>query len=148
MYILFSSWILHEIHVEFSQLSNDFFARLAPKISLVGVVLRAESRFSHTSAVIFPLWETSTSRTQNDTNWAKLKKEYAEYVPKLHHKFWLKLDGLFISELTSPYKSRVITSSIYCKFRYTANKKYRSYQVRNVFQRALALKYAFPHLIQ
>ena len=33
------------------------------------------------------------------------KKEYAENVPKLHHKFWLKLDGLFISELTSAHKS-------------------------------------------
>ena len=32
------------------------------------------------------------------------KKEYAEHVPKLHHKFWMKLEGLFISELTSAYK--------------------------------------------
>ena len=35
-----------------------------------------------------------------------MKEEYAEYVPKLHHKCWLKLDGLFISELTSAYKLR------------------------------------------
>ena len=36
-------------------------------------------------------------------------------LPKLHHKCWLKLDGIFISELTSAYKSRVITSSIFCR---------------------------------
>ena len=44
------------------------------------------------------------------TTW---KKEYAEHVPKLHHKSWLKLDGLFINKLKSAYKSRVITSSIF-----------------------------------
>ena len=36
-------------------------------------------------------------------------------VPKLHYKCWLKLVGLFISELISAYKSRVITSSIFCR---------------------------------
>ena len=40
---------------------------------------------------------------------------YYYHVPKLHHKCWLKLDGLFISELTSAYKSRVITSNIFCR---------------------------------
>ena len=76
--------------------------RRIAKVSLVGVILRAESRFSRTSA------RKSTVRTQNDTDSAN--------------------------------------------FRYTANKKYRSYHVRNVFNRvsesrlALALKYAFPHL--
>ena len=43
------------------------------------------------------------------------------YVPKLHHKCWLKLDGLFISEWTSAYKLRVIASSIFCRF-YTQTK--------------------------
>ena len=31
------------------------------------------------------------------------------------NKYWLKLVGLFISELTSAYKSRVITTSIFCR---------------------------------
>ena len=43
------------------------------------------------------------------------EKEYAEHVPKLHHYCWLKLDSLFISELRSAYKWRVITSSIFCR---------------------------------
>ena len=34
---------------------------------------------------------------------------------RIHHKCWLKLEGLFISELTSAYKSGVITSSIFCR---------------------------------
>ena len=48
---------------------------------------------------------------------------------------------------------RMINDTVSANFQYTANKKYRSFHVRNVFpggselRLALALKYAFPHLI-
>ena len=79
---------------------KDFFVRRTPKISLVGVILRAESGFSRT------IVGKSTFRTNNNTDSAN--------------------------------------------FRYTANKKYRLYYERNASESrlALALKYAFPHLIQ
>ena len=53
----------------------------------------------------------AVARTTPDDMKERIRRECTEI---LHHKCWLKLDGLFISELTSAYKSRVITSSIFC----------------------------------
>ena len=117
------------------------FVRRTPKVSRVGIVLRAESWFSRTSAVKFPVC-------------GKWKQTW---------KFYLTSAG------KSTFRAQNDTDKP--NIRCTANKKYRLYHVRNVLNRAsksrrgprrhgsfvspqpssrlvLALIYAFPHLIR
>ena len=67
-------------------------------------------------------------------------------------KFKRNLKFYRTSAAKSTFRTQNGTDS--ANFRYTENKKYRSYHVRNVFNRASesllasALKYAFPHLIR
>ena len=56
------------------------------------------------------------SRGRFPAGWLSRRAPYgAERSPSSLRQCCLKLDGLFISELTSAYKSRVITSSIFCR---------------------------------
>ena len=67
----------------YSRLKKIFYVRRTPKVSLVGVILRAEIWFSRTSAGKFEVCVKPTFRMQNDTNSANFRyianKKYRSY---------------------------------------------------------------------